>query len=109
MFGQPKLRMKILCPNCNQVVELPHLQSRGDQMAPCKKCGMLVHATAEQIIGGPQIWDLHFEKPLAPKKEAPKRKEKDGCLRLLVLIFIALVGLILVKACGDTNILIFGP
>jgi hypothetical protein len=93
--------MKILCPNCNQVVELPHLKSRGIQMAPCKKCGMLVHATAEQPDGGTHIWDVHFEKPPAPKK--------DGCLRLLVLIFIALVSLIIIKACVDTNILTIGP
>jgi hypothetical protein len=100
--------MKTLCPNCNEVVKLPDLESRGVQTEHCGKCKTLVHATYEAYEGGRKVWDLHFEQPPAPKKAEPK--SKDGRVALMLLFFTALVALILFSYWGDLNIIhINGP
>jgi hypothetical protein len=100
--------MKILCPNCNKFVKLPDLEGQGVRMEKCGKCGILVHASYEQIEGGRKVWDIHLEKPPAPKKAEPKRKDRR--IALMLLFFAALVVLILFRACADLDILnINGP
>jgi Zn ribbon nucleic-acid-binding protein len=108
MLGQPQLRMKILCPKCNQAVKLPDLEGHGVQTERCGKCGILVYATYEQRDGGRKVWDVHFEHPAAPKKAEPK--SKDGRVALMLLLFTALAALILFSYWGDLNIIhINGP
>jgi hypothetical protein len=101
--------MKILCPNCNQVIKLSDLESRGVQSEYCSKCKTTVYATYVAYEGsGRKVWDLHFEKPPDPKKKQPK--QRDGCVALMLLFFVALAALILISFWRDLNIIhINGP
>jgi hypothetical protein len=108
MFGQPQLRMKILCPNCSEVVKLNDLQDRGEQSECCSKCKAVIYATYEETSGGRKVWKIHFEKPPEAKKKEPP--PKDGCLWLILLILAVIMAVALYRAWGDLNIInINGP
>src|SRR5262245_35573586 len=64
--------MKVLCPRCNQPIDLGYLEKKGDQMACCPDCKTVVAAIYKKD-GNRRYWEVAFEKPL------PKKPYGGGC------------------------------
>jgi hypothetical protein len=85
--------MKVLCPRCNQTIDLGYLEKKGDQMTSCQNCGLVVAATFKKD-GVRRYWEVSFETPMpANKKES--RDDRGGCstaiwLLILLAILIAM-------------------
>jgi hypothetical protein len=75
--------MKVLCPRCNEPIDLGYLEKSGAQMAPCSACGTVVSANYKKDDKRTH-WKLEFETPL-PEDSG----EDTGCgcgAAILILI-----------------------
>ena len=81
--------MKVLCPRCNEPIDLGYLEKSGAQMAPCPECGTVVSGNYKKDDKRTH-WKLEFETPL-PENNS----EEDGCgCWAAILILIGLLILI---------------
>jgi hypothetical protein len=86
--------MKVLCPRCNEPIDLGYLEKNGAQMAPCSGCGTVVAANYKKDDKRTH-WKLEFETPL-PENGG----EDDGCgCGAAILMLIALSILIGMLRC----------
>jgi hypothetical protein len=75
--------MKVLCPRCNEPIDLGYLEKNGSQMAPCPECGAVVAATYKKDDRRIH-WKFEVETPLSEKSP-----EDPGCgcgAAILILI-----------------------
>jgi hypothetical protein len=85
--------MKVLCPRCEQTVNLRYLEKKGDQMAHCVKCNVTVSATFKKDKDR-LYWEVYFERPVS-KKEPPR----GGCGPAIWIAIALLLTLIAVARC----------
>ena len=86
--------MKVLCPRCNEPIDLGYLEKNGAQMAPCTGCGTVVAANYKKDDKRTH-WKLEFETPL-PESSG----EDPGCgCGAGILILIALLILFSMLQC----------
>ena len=84
--------MKVLCPRCNEPIDLGYLEKNGAQMAHCPGCGTVVAATYKKDDKRVN-WKFEVETPVSENSA-----EDPGCgcwaailLLIGLLILIALV------------------
>ncbi|MGH9754148.1 MAG: hypothetical protein ACREA2_15325 [Blastocatellia bacterium] len=86
--------MKVLCPRCNEPINLGYLEKTGAQMACCPECGTVVSATYKKDDHRAH-WKFEVEFPL-PKEEF----DDGGCgCGAAIVILIALLILIAIARC----------
>jgi hypothetical protein len=75
--------MKVLCPRCNDPIDLGYLEKNGSQMAPCPGCGTVVSATYKKDDKRVN-WKFEVETPVSETNS-----EDPGCgcgAAILILI-----------------------
>jgi hypothetical protein len=80
--------MKVLCPLCNEPINLGYLEKSGAQMAPCPECGAVVAATYKKDDNRAH-WKFEVETPLTENSA-----EDPGCgcgAAILILIGLLIV------------------
>jgi hypothetical protein len=88
--------MKVLCPWCNEPIDLGYLEKNGAQMASCPGCNSVVAATYKKDDKRAH-WKFEVETPL-PEKHA----KDDGCgCGAAILMLIALSILIALLQCDS--------
>ena len=86
--------MKVLCPRCNEPIELGYLEKSGAQMAPCSGCGTVVAANYKKDDKRTH-WKIEFETPLSESSG-----EDPGCgCGAAILMLIALSILFAMLQC----------
>ena len=81
--------MKVLCPRCNEPIDLGYLEKNGAQMASCPGCSTVVAATYKKDDRRTN-WKFEVETPL-PENNS----EEEGCgCGAAILILIGLLILI---------------
>ena len=90
--------MKVLCPRCNEPIDLGYLEKSGAQMAPCPECGTVVSANYKKDDKRTH-WKLEFETPL------PENSGEDhGCgCGAAILMLIALSILFSMLQCDPED------
>ena len=90
--------MKVLCPRCNEPIDLGYLEKSGAQMAPCSGCGTVVAANYKKDDKRTH-WKLEFETPL------PESSGEDpgcGCGAAILILIGLLILIALVRS--DTEV-----
>jgi hypothetical protein len=75
--------MKVLCPRCNQAINLGYLEKVGSQMACCPGCNTVVAASYKKDDNRAN-WKLEIETP-----QSENNDEEGGCgcgAAILILI-----------------------
>ena len=86
--------MKVLCPRCNEPIDLGYLEKNGAQMAPCPGCNTVVSATYKKDDKR-YHWKFEIETPLSENNS-----EEDGCgCGAAILMLIGLLILIAMVRC----------
>jgi hypothetical protein len=90
--------MKVLCPRCNEPIDLGYLEKNGSQMAPCPGCGTVVAATYKK--DDKRIhWKFEVESPLSENSA-----EEPGCgCGAATLILIGLLIVIAMARCDSQD------
>src|SRR5262245_16506216 len=94
--------MKVICPRCDEPIDLGYLEKAGSQMASCPGCYTVVAATYKKDDKRAQ-WKFEFETPLPENKAKAKTKAEDGgCgCGAAILMLIALLILIAMLQCDS--------
>jgi hypothetical protein len=79
--------MKVLCPRCNEPIDLGYLEKNGAQMASCPGCSTVVAATYKKDDKRTH-WMFEVETPLSENNT-----EDDGCGCVAAIIL--LIGLLI--------------
>jgi hypothetical protein len=92
--------MKVLCPRCNETIDLGYLEKNGAQMASCPGCNTVVAATYKKDADRVH-WKFEFETPQVENK-VENKAENDGCgCGAAILMLIALSILIALLRCDS--------
>lgn len=77
--------MKVLCPRCDEPIDLGYLEKKGAQMACCPECRTVVSATYKKD-GDRAHWKFEVELP-----HAEKIPDDSGCGCAAIVVLIALL------------------
>jgi|SRR5215813_11938803 len=82
--------MKVICPRCNEKIDLGYLEKKGDQMTSCPNCKTAVAATFKKD-GVRRYWEISFETP-SPQNKKETRGSRGGCgMAIGILIVLAIL------------------
>ena len=86
--------MKVLCPHCEEPIDLGYLENEGGQSASCPGCNAVVTATYKK--GEKRAnWKFEIEKP-----QSKNNSEEEGCgCGAAILMLIALSILFAMLQC----------
>jgi hypothetical protein len=85
--------MKVLCPLCEQKINLGYLKKKGDQSAFCAKCNVTIWASFKKDKER-LYWEVYFERPLSKQKPPPR-----GCGPGTLIAIVLLMALIAMARC----------
>jgi hypothetical protein len=85
--------MKVLCPLCEQIINLGYLKKKGDQSAFCAKCNVTIWASFKKDKERLN-WEVYFERPLSKQKPPPV-----GCGPRMLIAIVLLLALIAMARC----------